>query len=270
MEIEGPSEAPSQSHDLGSEACPPVLPSMRHADSDAEPSRSQYFEDLLDEINSCQCYAELEAAISSSMIRRFPLPEYFPNTVVDVSGQIDKMSLQFRPDTLTALYPVWTKADGNCLPRAAGILVFGDQDQYRVEIRCRIISELVAHKSLYVQGEGMGGPDVAAQVAAISNSSTVSGTASPGAIGKIFEKEVMEVRNCEVPMGLWQLAALANLLGTSVRSVYPSLGWTHYQMLSNRTLFPRKTEHKQKLTILWTSNRCDMQDQHWVANHFVP
>jgi hypothetical protein len=44
------------------------------------------------------------------------------------------------------------------------------------------------------------------------------------AIQRIFEQEVYEVRKPGTYMGAWQMAALANVLNTPLRSVYPLYG----------------------------------------------
>jgi phage gp37-like protein len=55
---------------------------------------------------------------------------------------------------------------------------------------------------------------------------------------RIFEQEVYEVRKPGTYMGAWQMAALANVLSTSIRSVYLLYGGQTVRKDLNRTFLP--------------------------------
>lgn len=71
-------------------------------------------------------------------------------------------------------------------------------------------------------------------------------------------------------MAIWQIHALATVLNTPVYSVYPNLGNTTVRKNLNRLIFPISKTSQNPVYIMWTSNREDMRQDHWVPNHFVP
>ena len=233
-------------------------------------TREQYFDSLLARINHCKTYGQLTSVVKDSKITDYPLPHELPKTILDVGGRIDSNSLSLRPSTVPAfLYPICTGADGNCLPRIVSTLVFGNE-KYHIEMRCRIIAELVQNDNIYLQGLGMGGPEVVAKVATLTESATTTGHLSSQHLKQLFEQDAMDVRALYRPVGLWQLAAISNIVHAPVQSVYPNLGWETYQSLHNIRLEPQNLKRQEALFIMWTAARGDMQDRHWVANHFVP
>ena len=239
--------------------------------------RDVYFEQLQDEMKRCKTYQELEHVVANGQLLMYPLPALQSRTVVDVSGTIDSGALKIKPESAPAtLYPVQTGADGNCLPRAVSLLVFGDETHH-LEVRCRIVSELVQNFDCYVQGKGMaeheaGCQKVAALLAVLAEDGGLTvESATTEDIETMLRAEIMQVRWLKSHMGLWQLAACANICETSVQSVYPQKGWEVYRDLNNRLLQPR-IQHAQVscLHIMWTTNRQDLPEAHWTANHFVP
>ena len=134
--------------------------------------------------------------------------------------------------------PVQTGTDGNCLPRAVSLLVFGDETHH-LEVRCRIVSELVQNFDCYVQGKGMaeheaGCQKVAALLAVLAEDGGLTEeSATTEDIETMLRAEIMEVIWLKSHMGLWQHVQ------TSVQSVYPQKGWEVYRHSSNRLLQPR-------------------------------
>ena len=80
------------------------------------------------------------------LLENFPLPQVTTKTVVEVNGCIDKVAQALMPDGFGCgvLYPVLIKSDGNCVPRALSLAVFGTEDSH-LEVRCRIVLELAEH-----------------------------------------------------------------------------------------------------------------------------
>ena len=110
--------------------------------------RNDYFSNLQSKMQTCKSYHELEMVVSASQASDYPLPDELPQTIVDVSGSIDMTALNLRPGTVSPdLYPVLTGGDGNCLPRAISLLLFGSES-FHVEIRCRPVIELVKNSQL--------------------------------------------------------------------------------------------------------------------------
>lgn len=162
------------------------------------------------------------------------------------------------------------------LPRALTLstLIFGDENHH-VEMRCRLVEELVKNRQHYIEGLGMGATDadrsyVTRMLSILADKSGLTAeTASHDDIDCVLKNE-MSIRNPKAYMGLWQVAAAANVLCRPVVSLYPEKGWEVFQHLNNRTLHPRQNQSDNPVFILWTSARQDVSDEHWTANHFVP
>lgn len=70
-------------------------------------------------------------------------------------------------------------------------------------------------------------------------------------------------------MGMWQLAAAANVLHRPICSVFPEKGWPLVQELNNRTLQPQTHSKSHHVTSCGVQPG-KIQDRHWISNHFVP
>lgn len=68
-------------------------------------------------------------------------------------------------------------------------------------------------------------------------------------------------------MGIWQMFALVSMLKSNLYSMYPKLGT---QKVREGLIMHRGCEPKYSVAIMWTSNRDDMNERHWIPNHFVP
>ncbi|GFO15521.1 vertnin [Plakobranchus ocellatus] len=86
-----------------------------------------------------------------------------------------------------------------------------------------------------------------------------------------FGEELLSICKPSVYMGMWQLFAAATVLNSNIISVYPSKGWRIFQQLHNRICRPvgDKSTATSTISILWTSSRSDMNQQHWVSNHVI-
>lgn len=144
--------------------------------------RRIYFDRLQEAFEQCNNFEQLEALVATTSFETYELPTEFPQTIVDVAGIVDKTALSHKPPTAPAsLYPLVTTADGNCLPRALSILVFG-HEEYHTELRCRIVVEMVKNFHNYVHGYGMSdseaeGQKVAALAAVVAEGSGLSADA---------------------------------------------------------------------------------------------
>ena len=52
-----------------------------------------------------------------------------------------------------ALFPVFTKVDGNCLYNSISFLLTGEQSQRSTELRIKAVGEMVKNRSLYSAGD---------------------------------------------------------------------------------------------------------------------
>ena len=89
-----------------------------------------------------------------SLTRNKPHTPTLTNPIIQ-----DRSSLPLVPDDIplkpnSDLYPCLTYGDGNCLPRTAGILAYGHEENH-LEIRTRIVIELTKNEDRYLNNETM-------------------------------------------------------------------------------------------------------------------
>ncbi|XP_048780302.2 uncharacterized protein LOC125683312 [Ostrea edulis] len=92
------------------------------------------------------------------------------------------------------------------------------------------------------------------------------------AVQRIFEKEAFAVKKSGSFMGAWQIAALANVLGRPIRSIYPLYGGQTVRKYLNRTFLPFDGEAKRKpaACVMWTNMQGNATPEtQWRPNHFV-
>ncbi|KAK3790143.1 hypothetical protein RRG08_056574 [Elysia crispata] len=88
----------------------------------------------------------------------------------------------------------------------------------------------------------------------------------------IFDADTMYSSHLGHALGLWQVEAFANVLGVKIVSIYPTKGLSVMRKLLDCHVMPREDRriYPHDVPILWTSNRSDMNETYWVANHIVP
>ena len=155
------------------------------------------------------------------------------------------------------LYPVLIKSDGNCVPRALNLAVFGTEDSH-LEVRCWIVLELAEHVQEYVNSLD----DASTQVLCETTNHFFD------SVFDTFIHELLDVKSLGTFMGVWQLMAAANVFGAKITSVYPQKGIPCHRRLFNRVLEPRVESSSPSIIILCSSSR-DLPDSYWTANHVV-
>jgi hypothetical protein len=55
-----------------------------------------------------------------------------------------------------------------------------------------------------------------------------------------------------------------------VLSIYPKHGNPEERAHLNRMVYPRDGRSDLKAYLLWTTTGMDMNNNHWIPNHFVP
>ena len=236
--------------------------------------RYQYFKQLHQALMKCTNFDQVKVVVSGSGIEAYKLPSLSQFTIAAIKGTVDRVALDLRPqDCPSDLFPVLINGDGNCLPRSLSTLAYG-KESHHIEMRCRLLFEMVQNFSLYVRGVGMGSDAhmVVAYLAILSEESALTLEAvTEEDVRDALMRETMQIRQNGMTMGLWQLAAAANVLGAPICSVYPDKGWAVHRNLNNRTLRPlNPQQHGCVVYIMWTSTRDDVIETHWTANHFVP
>ena len=182
------------------------------------------------------------------------------------------------PDELTTLIPVNVLGDGNCLARSASVLAFGDE-RHHVEIRYRIILELLTHSELYLNldyvNRGASLPPneekcLTTTYAMFSEYYITGNALGPALMKTLLESEIMGIRQKDSYMGIWELFAISSVMGCKLLSVYPNLGPPVSHLTLHRLILPRELRHANSICgIMWTSMRTQVE-KNWVPNHFVP
>ena len=202
----------------------------------------------------------------SGLIDKFPISPI--DRYIDEEGcQVDSDALRLFPSCVQfSCLPVVTGADGNCLPRALSLLLFGKED-FHVEMRCRLSIALSCHQSLFLSSTVWSVEnDPSDVIEFICQVSQFSSLPKEG----ILQKETMLSIQDGSFMGLWQLFAAAFILRLPLQSLFPDKGWDLYRQFCTRLISPPNVVGLSTFRILWSSVRFDMSDEHWVPNHFVP
>ena len=191
-------------------------------------------------------------------------------------NNIDKTALSQLPGSAPRGYlPNITIGDGNCVARSLATLVFGDENKYHLEMRLRLIHELVSNKPLYLdsaflnKGCTQEPKDIVFEMLFLCDD--VKDLNDKHAS---YEDFVWRTRLLKKELSNWHLHAAAQLLGVPIISVHPDLGIPRNVNLMRRGFFPSSTDYsldlEKVLYVMWTSARTDMRDEHWIPNHTVP
>ena len=201
-------------------------------------------------------------------------------SIFSLSGSVDQQAYTLLRDVDELkdrnLYPLLTKADGNCLPRSGSFLAYGTEE-YHVDIRLRIALEMMVHKDVYMDPDflkrglppNQSGP-TPVTYAQYSDYYIYGEVLTTNKASEIYDKEVNEILQEDTYSGIWQVFALASVLGCPVCSVYPRKGNPSVRADLNRRILPRAQTSNREVYIMWTSVRTDQTSEHWVPNHFVP
>ena len=66
---------------------------------------------------------------------------------------LDRVAKRLLPKDCHALFPVFTKGDGNCFYNSISLLLTGEQSQLSTELRIKVVGEMVKNRSLYDAGD---------------------------------------------------------------------------------------------------------------------
>lgn len=188
------------------------------------------------------------------------------------SHQVSKTLLSHSFPSL-GLKSIGVLGDGNCLPRSGSFLAFGNEDNH-VEIRVRMVQELLLHDEFYLDDQSLAHGKQSASSNITRTYTQFSPKYVPGTalnetvIQQLYQQEVMDVVRLNAFCGMWQVHALASVLGAPIHSLFPGRG-PHKADLS-RDVFPRLQTSAEYANILWTSTHNDDPQTWWDPNHFVP
>ena len=99
---------------------------------------------------------------------------------------------------------------------------------------------------------------------------SVNTSLTPANVADIYRRETMHITRRGEFMGIWQMHALASILGAQLVSIYPQRGNPVIRKHLHRTLEPRERRSSQTVHIMWTSTREQTNTNCFFPNHFVP
>lgn len=140
-------------------------------------------------------------------------------SILNSKLKVDSEALKILPGEIKELYPVVVKGDGNCLPRAASVLVSGNENQH-VEMRTGITLELIRNIDLYTDfsylQKGFNSSEKDARdfpkAFAIYSDNFTPGDVLTGSGKRNLFKEIKGICRLNSYMDIWQLFALASVL----------------------------------------------------------
>ena len=109
----------------------------------------------------------------------------------------DRVAKCLLPKDCHALFPVFTKGDGNCLFISISLLLTREQSQLSTELRIKVVGEMVQNRSFYDAGDFL----------------------KYGADN--FEEDLLDTLRNETYSSFRHMYALANVVCCNIRSVYP-------------------------------------------------
>ena len=230
-------------------------------------SREQYFNKKLKSLLNSENFSQmLEILVKEDTLSEYEeLPNPAPQTFVNTALLIDGLSKDLVPDDIPLqpslnMYPAQIYGDGNCLPRCASVIAFGDQDHHE-EMRFRVVRELVIHKAFYMEdtnllaGKHLSGNHLVSQTFASVSDCYNGGRLTKRVITSVYQKETLTITKSGRYMGMWQIASLASVLGRPLVSVCPKYGNHNVRADIHRVFYPREShhEHVDPVFVMWTN-----------------
>ena len=201
-------------------------------------------------------------------------------SILGLGSEVDVASASLVPldfVQVQGLLPIQIVADGNCLARCGSMLAYGTESHHS-EIRLRIAIEMIQYRHLYLDDnylargvEVHGRNNSSQRYAQFSAEFITNDVLTENKISEIYSEEIRTVLKMGTSMGVWAMFALASVLHMPIFAVYPHLGSKAAREDLHRLILPRQETAvtKRPVYIMWTTTRTDMNEEHWVANHFV-
>lgn len=247
------------------------------------PDNDNYWHQLSRQMQDCKEFSELYKLCMTAAPN---LPKLYSCNLANVhlvSDKSPKSLLNWLPPDCPIYnpLPLQSRGDGNCLLNAVSRLVFGD-DSHAIELRCRVVVELCLNSQRYWDNnylrDGSILPD-GVDVAKIYAST--SGAMMPEDSNEdVFQKEVFMYRQEGQDSSMWQIHALASLLGRGIQSLYYPLDSAkkhpniqHMCDAFNKMCRPwQRCEwlHSPVIAILWVHDGRGKKPGIHSPNHFVP
>ena len=110
---------------------------------------------------------------------------------------LDRVTKCLLPKDCHALFPVFTKGDGNCLYNSISLLLTREQSQLSTELRIKVVGEMVKNRSFYDAGDFL------------------------KYRANNFEEDMLNSMRDETYSSFRHMYALANVACCNIKSVYP-------------------------------------------------
>ncbi|XP_052227670.1 uncharacterized protein LOC127842276 [Dreissena polymorpha] len=255
---------------------------IKNGSTDIHSKKSKTDESILTGIDKCKTFQALKRKVSDVQeIVKSCIPQdvclYDNKLEVDFESVVDIPNDINLPHGVKDLYPVKVRMDGNCLPSCGSVFAYGTPERCN-ELRSQIVKELTQNENFYLNDtnlqQGLGSNhrvrSLSSQFAQYSEYFIPGMNLNATIIRDIYRKETLSVTKDQAYMGIWQIFALASVIQTPIRSVYPQKGNVNVRHDLNRLILPRTQTSSEPVHIMWTSTRQDLLLEHWIPNHFVP
>ncbi|VDI62287.1 Hypothetical predicted protein [Mytilus galloprovincialis] len=155
-------------------------------------------------------------------------------------------------------FPASVLGDGICLPRSVSVIMYGTEKNH-TELRARIALELACYLPLYVdhtyvrRGEQLFDKEALVlpkSYVMYSELYTPGDIITSSLIERTLFEEIRKVCSANEFMGIWQLFALASVLGRPLQSVYPNRGNPNYDTTADQhSLLDELTDNQSSMTV---------------------
>lgn len=195
---------------------------------------------------------------------------------------VDEMARSLLPEnkTYSAIQPIKTTGDGNCLFNAASKSVCGNE-RMASELRLRTSFELINNQEFYsnhpavielkiVTQSGKLWPKASIYDVAIFNNITKKGVTARRFEEALQTETLVTLKKCAFS-GILQIMGLASAINCTIKMIYPDKRHTLHELL-NGTFKPRLCQSwNPVITIMWTNVGGWLdRTRSFHPNHFVP
>ena len=253
-------------------------------------ARETYFIEVLEQIQQCSTWDELEEVISNNTEKVTGYELVLPSSARNAQNTVDAAaSLMVNelcdPATPVAFKAISISADGDCMTKSVSSLLTGSENTLNIELKVRILFELTMNSFIYQSTsfleKGLDQYDneppftvpLADYYAQSSdcNPNLLTEPSTSVEINPIFQMEVLDYAKAGHFAGFWQLHALATVLKTCIHTCSAEKG--DHAILCNRTFVPRddnivgSKSDTVRVLLLWSYSADG--DGH-RSRHFVP
>ena len=190
------------------------------------------------------------------------------------ASQVDKITVKFVGTFPQGFFPLKVGKDGNCFPRALSKIVFNTETQHE-QIRVRLLKEAIENKDMYLNNahlrigcDQLANVDLVRHNCEYSEQYNSSMTLDDTTVHQIYKREWFEYRLLGSFSGAWQFSCGATVLGTIIKSHYPSTIIQSIHDDLNRPFYPVRSSGDRLMKtchVQWTkSNEKSIRLEHFV------